>query len=110
MQEPAPQPKRRRIKFHSIRIKVTLAIMFLLIPVVSLISMLSFRNAQTLLRERISEQVETVISARQDRINDWVNRSLRLGMLFSQDGELQELLVKQNRQAANPISQELNAY
>ena len=36
MQEPAPQPKRGRIKFHSIRIKLTLAIIFLLIPVVSL--------------------------------------------------------------------------
>ena len=84
--------------------------MFLLIPVVTLISILSFRNAQTLLRERISEQVETVISARQDRINDWVNRSLRLGTLFSQDGELQGLLFKQNRQAANPISEELSTF
>ena len=110
MQEPAPQPKKRRIKFHSIRIKLTLAIMFLLIPVVSLISILSFRNAQTLLRERISEQVETVISARQDRINDWVNRSLRLGTLLSQDPELQALLIRQNKQGTNPISAELSVF
>lgn len=98
MDETAPPSQKVRFKFHSIQTKVTLAIVFVLIPVVTLLSLLSFRNAQTLLRERINEQVETVITARQDRINDWVGRTIELSKMLASDAAEQTGLINDDPQ------------
>lgn len=91
MEQPANQPPPRLLKWRSIQTKLTLAISLILIPVVSLLSILAFRNAQTLLRDRIIEQVETVVTARQDRLNDVVTHDLEIARRLSTDASLRTL-------------------
>lgn len=85
-----PRPK---IRFHSIQTKLTLAIILILIPVTTLLSFLSFRNAQTLLRDRIIDQVESTITSRQDQINDLVTRHLTIAQRLSEDADFSKLLA-----------------
>ncbi|OGY18756.1 MAG: hypothetical protein A2900_02090 [Candidatus Chisholmbacteria bacterium RIFCSPLOWO2_01_FULL_50_28] len=70
---PVPaKPSFVRFKLHSIQTKLTLSIIFILIPVVALLSILSFRNARALLSDRIVDQLESIATAKQEQIQELV--------------------------------------
>lgn len=86
MKEPADMLRNLGQGLRSIQTKVTLAIILILIPVTTLLSFLSFRNTQSLLRDRIFEQVITVMNAKQDQINELVRDHLdRAGRIADDD-------------------------
>lgn len=98
-------------KFHSIQTKLTLSIILILIPVIALLSFVSFRNAQTLLKNRISEGLETAITSRQDRINQIILTSLEHARLISSSDQGQDLLlVKDATQSSEKLETLLFLY
>ncbi|MCH7951316.1 PAS domain-containing protein [Patescibacteria group bacterium] len=109
MEEPVTKTRKFPFKFRSIQTKLTLAIIFILIPIVTLTSLLSFRNAQTLLRDRIFELLESVITARQDRLNDLVTRDVQLAKQISSSSELQAAIQSVNTQTNKTNEKALQA-
>lgn len=108
MERPATNTRKFRFKFHSIQTKLTLAIILILIPVTVLLSFLSFRNAQALLKDRIFEHLETIISAKQDGINELVRRDLDLAGRLSESNELQAAIESLNTQPSQTNQERLN--
>lgn len=71
----------KKHRFSSIRSKLSFAITLILIPIVILLSLISYRNAHILLKNRAFKQVESVRGIKQQQIEDQIHnykRSLRL--------------------------------
>lgn len=104
MELPARKTRKFRFKFRSIQTKLTLAIILILIPVTALLSILSFRNSQTIVKDRIFEQLETVITNRQDRINEVITDSLNYAERLTSNVNLQSAI--QEAKQPNELNRE----
>ncbi len=67
--EPTAQ-KKTIFKLRSIQTKLTLSIILILIPVITLLSVTSYRNTQTLVNKQVFNQIESQATQKQDDIDN----------------------------------------
>lgn len=97
MPQPAePEKKRKLFRLHSIQTKLTFVIILILVPVVVLISILSFRNAKNMLENRVFEQLESIITSKQDEINNFTLENTILAGSIAQDSRIIENIATES--------------
>lgn len=104
------KPRKIKFKLSSIQSKLTLAFILLLIPVVALIAIASFRNAQSLISERTFEQLEYIVNAKQKEVTKVIQKSLNQTKTIASQPQFLELVDKLSKEKETENNDQLVEY
>lgn len=100
--EPTAQ-KKTIFKLRSIQTKLTLSIILILIPVITLLSVTSYRNTQTLVNKEVFNQIESQATQKQDDIDNLFLEYLKQARLIA---SLEEIRILTEDIGENSIEEE----